>query len=135
MLNDAPINYALLDDVFVLLVSTSGVVYSGNLVMTNLHVADVGAQIIATLTDTTGVAQDISQAIGEQIIFEKPDGSLLTVTASFVTDGSDGVVRYIFGEGDLDQSGTWRYQALITFASGEIYSDVAKFKVLPNLPI
>lgn len=97
-----------------------------------IHVGDVGTVFERTVTEG-GTAVDVSAATVKQMIFRKPDGSLLTKTASFGTDGTDGVLTYTTVDGDLDQPGQWQLQVRIVSAAWSGRSDVAVFDVHRNL--
>lgn len=96
-----------------------------------IHVGDIGTQFIITVTDNTAV--DISTATTKQFIFKKPDGTKLTVSASFYSDGTDGKLTYTTVDGDIDIAGTWKLQTLVVISDGTFYSDVTTFKVYSNL--
>ncbi len=98
-----------------------------------IHVDDVGTNFVVTIEGETCLVLDISSASTKNLIFRKPDGTLLTKPATFVTDGTDGQIKYTFVAGDLDQHGKWSVQAFIDYGSTEWYSDIAKFTVYNNL--
>ncbi len=99
-----------------------------------IHVGDVSSRFIVTLKDGDGI-RDISSATVLQIIFHKPDGTDATKTASFYTDGTDGVLTWATtSTSDLDQEGLWKLQAYVEFSGGGKYhSDIRQFQVYPNL--
>lgn len=82
-----------------------------------VHVGDIGTVIQVTLQDA-GTAIDISGASTKSILVLKPDGTEVTWTAEFVTDGSDGAIKYTTASGDLNVAGVWYLQPQIVFASG-----------------
>lgn len=98
-----------------------------------IHVDDVGTKFNLTIKDDDGNIVDISTASNYDIIFRKPDGTILTKDAVFITDGSDGKIRYTTVAGDLDQYGKWSIQAFIDFGSTEWYTDVSPFTVYKNI--
>jgi hypothetical protein len=98
-----------------------------------IHVNDVGTNFVVTIKNEDNEAVDVSTASIKNLIFRKPDGTLLTKASSFVTDGTDGQIKYSFISGDLDQHGKWSVQAFIDFGSTEWYSDIDKFTVYNNL--
>jgi len=97
------------------------------------HIGNIGTDFQVTITDCNGTAIDISDADTMNIIFKKPSGATLTKTAIFVTDGSDGVVRYLTVDGDIDEIGTWKIQASIITPAGQWTSNYKSFKVHRNL--
>ena len=89
---------------------------------------DIGTQFVLTLTDD-GAVVDISASTTKQFYFRKPDGSAKTVTAEFVTDGTDGQLKYTTVSGDIDQAGYWEIQARIEMGGGDWASSRKEFRV------
>ena len=98
-----------------------------------IHLNDIGTVFEVTLKDETGTVLDISSATVKQIVFQKPDKTLITKTASFSNTGTDGKIRYISQAGDLDQPKSWQIQAKVTLPSGSWSSDIGSFTVDKNL--
>ena len=98
------------------------------------NVGDVGTSIQLIVTEN-GVPVNVSTATLLQITFSKPDASIVVKTASFVTDGTDGNIKYVTVAGDLDQSGTWSLQADVTMPGGVWSSDIQKMKVGKKLGV
>jgi hypothetical protein len=98
-----------------------------------IHLNDIGTVFEVTLKDETGAVLDVSSATVKQIVFQKPDKSLLTKTATFSSTGSDGKIRYVSQAGDLDQPKSWQIQAKVTMPSGSWSSDIGTFTVDKNL--
>jgi hypothetical protein len=83
-----------------------------------LQMNAVNAKIEITNVED-GVVLDVSTVTSKQIIFKKPNGTLVTKTASFTTTGVDGKIKYMTEVAFLDAAGTWQMQAILTFpASG-----------------
>lgn len=97
-----------------------------------IHVDDLGTQFILTIKDGEDVV-DLSTTSVKQILFHKPDGTILTKDATYYTDGTDGKIYYATVDGDLDLVGSWRLQAYIGIGSSRWHSDIARFTVHPNL--
>ena len=98
-----------------------------------VFVGDVGTVFEATLKEV-GVVVNISSATAKQLIFERPDGSTFTVTASFTIDGTDGKLQYTILVGDLNIAGLWSWQAKVTLASGgPFHSETKEFRAVPVL--
>ena len=97
-----------------------------------IHVGDIGTAFEITLKDCD-VVVDVSTATVKQIIFKKPDKTVITKTADFKTDGTDGIIHYLTILDDLDLKGTWYVQAKVTLPTGTWSSDTSKFKVYANL--
>ena len=93
---------------------------------------DFGTVFQFTIKDSD-VVVNLSSATTKQIIFTKPDGTKLTKTASFLTDGTDGIIYYTTISGDLDTCGVWQSQASLVFASSAYKTDIIKFQVHRNL--
>lgn len=101
-----------------------------------IHKLDIGTSFELTLYDNatgTPVLVDVSTATVKSIIFEKPDGTIVTKEATFVTDGSDGKINYVTVTNDLDLIGNWKIQGKVTMPTGSWYTDISKFKVYDNL--
>ena len=57
----------------------------------------------------------------------------MTKTASFLTDGSDGMLTYFTSGSDLDVAGTYSVQAYIAMPDFTGYSTPTEFAVDANL--
>jgi hypothetical protein len=97
-----------------------------------VHYEDIGVRFIVTLKDGTDIV-DVSSASPKQIKFHKPDGTVVTKTADFYTDGTDGKITYITESGDINQVGNWKLQSFVGLGSYRFHSDVGRFTVYPNL--
>lgn len=97
-----------------------------------IHVGDVGTTIVVTVKDGSSVV-DMSGATGKFLYLKPTNGTLLTKTASFYTDGSDGKIKYTTIAGDMSIPGPWELQAYVQFGSNSWKSDVKKFTVYPNI--
>jgi hypothetical protein len=64
---------------------------------------------------------------------KRPDGTSYTSTATFDSDGTDGVANYTVQSGELTLEGWYTIQGTFTWPSGVWHTDYGKFKVLPNL--
>lgn len=96
-----------------------------------IFLGDVGTVFEATITEN-GTAVDISSATAKQIIFERADGSLLTVSAAFKTDGTDGIIVYTTLVGNINILGMWGWRGKVTLSSGGPFSTEQKsFRVNP----
>jgi hypothetical protein len=97
-----------------------------------IHYGDIGVNFNITVMNGTAVL-NVSNANNISIIFQKPDGSDLIKTATLVTNGTDGNIRYTSVSGDLDQIGTWQIQAKVDFGASVFSTDIQKFKVYRNI--
>lgn len=96
-----------------------------------IHVGDTTEFRIQILDD--GEIVDLSTADIYEIIFRKPDETILTVSAEFYTDGTDGIIKYVAQDGDLNQSGVYKIQGYVEVGAGKYYSSVGQFRVHCNL--
>jgi len=76
---------------------------------------------------------NVSSATSKAIIFKKPDGTTLTKTGSFYTNGGDGIISYTGVSGDFDSAGVWQTQLQISMSGGTWRSDIKTFNVYENL--
>ena len=76
---------------------------------------------------------NISTATTKQIIIKKPNGTVITNTAGFTTDGEDGLIYYRTISGDLSVSGTYEVQGYIAMPTFTGYSTINTFEVYDNL--
>lgn len=97
--------------------------------MDTIRLEDTGVKIDPVMVDPDGNVINISAASAITFHFQKPDGSVLSVTGALDTDGTDGKVKYVTQAGNIDQVGTWQYQVYVTLADGPLHSEKAKFKV------
>lgn len=99
-----------------------------------IHLNDIGTMFKITILDQDETAKDISSYTTKQFIFRKPSGTLLTKTASFFTNGSDGILYYTSVSGDLDEIGVWKLQVSINDGvSNYRKTNVGNFRVFENL--
>ena len=97
-----------------------------------IHVGDVGTQLVVTVKDNTTVV-DIASATAKYITLKRPDGTSLQKNTSFVTDGTDGQMQYTTVSGDLSICGSWKMQGKVEITSGDFNTDITSFKVYRNL--
>lgn len=96
-----------------------------------ISLGDIGTDLQITITEN-GVPANLSSASAIEIELIKPDGQVLTKSASFITDGLDGKIRYITVADDIDQIGTWSYRGIVTFSPAQIFHSIEpkEFKVI-----
>ena len=97
-----------------------------------IHKGDIGTALTVEIQENE-VAVPIDTAETIKIILKKPTGEVLIKDAAFVTDGSDGQIRYVTVAGDLDCSGEWKIQGKVVMPSGTWNSEVDKFEVYDNI--
>ena len=98
-----------------------------------IHLGDIGTIFRLTIVDCDDVFIDISSATTKTISFRKADGTTVTKTGVFYTNGTDGIIDYISVADDLDMSGSWKIQAFVILSTGEWSSDIGTFTVYDNL--
>lgn len=98
-----------------------------------IHVNDIGTEFRIKFVKGSS-ARDISSATVKQIRFLKPDGTVMDRDADFITDGTDGLMRYIIQAGELDQVGRWWYQPYLEMPAWSGYVGKKVFLVETNLP-
>lgn len=106
-----------------------------------IHVNDIGTLLRCLVVkpdpaDADGedvLPFDISLATSKLVTLEKPDGSTISRAGTFETDGTDGVLLYSTVSGDINATGHWHAQAVVTFPNGDTFhSDRVRFRVWPN---
>lgn len=98
-----------------------------------IHVDDVGTSFEATVKDEESEIVDVSSADEKVLKFQKPDKTVVEKTASLVTDGTDGKIKYVSEEDFLDLPGLWSVQGYVVLGGGQFHSDIHKFRVHRNL--
>ena len=88
-----------------------------------ISIDDIGTDLQVTITES-GAAIDINTTTARAIILKKPDGTEVTKSADFLTDGQDGVIHYTTEDGDIDQKGVWSYRGRVTFSPTQIYHSI-----------
>lgn len=95
-----------------------------------IQVGDVGTEIEMTLTDE-GVVVNLSGATTLQILLTAPkSGTVKTLTAELVTDGTDGRIKAYTVSGTIDEEGNWYAQAYVVSPSWSGYSSKERFSAL-----
>lgn len=99
---------------------------------TDIHINDYGwVGKLALKQD--GAAVDISSYTTRQFIFKSPSGVKTTKTATFDTDGTDGVLKYTVEDGLINESGNWYVQARIGKTGAVLTSAELRFNVASRL--
>ena len=100
-----------------------------------LHDDDFGFDITITfISRKTGSALDISGATTKRIDIKNTiTGIVLQRTAAFVTDGTDGQIRYRSTASEFDAKGRWEVQGVAFGASARFATDFEIIDVRPNL--
>ena len=96
---------------------------------------DIGTVLRVQIVDEDGAPIDISAATVKEILLLKPDKrTSLLKTATFTTDGTDGMIEYATVDGDLDTLRVWQIQGRVTTPLGKWSSKKGTFCVLANIP-
>ena len=103
----------------------------------SFRIGDVGSKLGLTVIDCdTSAAIDLSTATLIEIVYRKPSGTLVRVTASFADfggatgDGTDGKIMYVTPNSSFfDETGYWEYSAYVTFATGAYSTQPVQFHV------
>lgn len=94
---------------------------------------DIGARITLTVMED-GAAKDVSGATTQQIIIKAPSGTTQTFTSSFVTDGTNGQIRYTTTDAsELNEVGAWKIQARVAGSGFDHKTQAGHFYVDDNL--
>ena len=94
-----------------------------------VHKGDIGTIFRLTIQDQDGTAVDVSSQSTMEILFQIK-GKVLTKTASFQSDGIDGVIQYTTVSGDISKAGAWTMQGHVVITAGEWYTTAVAFDVL-----
>lgn len=98
----------------------------------DIHVGDYGwvGQLVLRQDN---VVVDISSYTTLQMVFIAPDGTVTTKTASFGSDGTDGVVQYSIEDGLIDAAGDWQVFARVSSGGIELTTTSVRFSASPRL--
>lgn len=100
----------------------------------NIQVGTIGLVIELKIKKNNSV-MDVSSASVKQIIILKPDGITKTInTATFSTNGTDGLIRYVTtGSGEINQAGDYQVQGYLEMSGVKSYTSIVQFHVVSNL--
>jgi hypothetical protein len=99
-----------------------------------LVVGQYGEPLSLTIVNKLGVAVPVSEYSGILITLRDPhDLKTLSYAGQFVSDGSDGRVKFTPGSGDIDRDGTWTGQVTFTKSGAQALSQTFKLIVERNL--
>ena len=93
---------------------------------------DYGQIIILTVLDSdTNAAADISTYdTSIQLQFRDPGRKKELKNAVFVSDGTDGKIKYTLTTGDIDEAGSWAVRAIVQSGTAKLSTEWAPFSVL-----
>lgn len=93
-----------------------------------------GINIEILLVDKSREPVDVSSFTDRKIFVRTPDNTkTVERTLFFVTDGSDGRVRFTFGEGDLDRYGAWTASLEFIKTGAKLVSPPVTIEVEPRM--
>lgn len=92
---------------------------------------DFGQVAKLTFIDVdTNAAADVSgYATTIQMIFTDPSGTETAKTATFDTDGTDGVIKYTTEDGLIDTAGNWQIRGRVQGVGSKLTTVVHHFQV------
>jgi hypothetical protein len=94
----------------------------------------IGIPIVYEVQDKDGNPRDISSFTTHELVFQKPNKTVVVKPAVFFTDGTDGLLVYITVDGDLIPAGSFQVQAHLKNVTLEEYTGVDLFHCAKNLP-
>lgn len=98
-----------------------------------IHVGDYGRDIIFEVYEG-GEAANISAATTKTLKIVRPDGSAATnISLSFVTDGTDGLLKYTIPDGTFTVAGEYQFQITVLESGKRNLSRVERRTVYPNI--
>jgi hypothetical protein len=104
--------------------------------MTTIQQGQVGLAIEIAFVSAAGAVVDISSATAKLIRLEFSTALAVQFVASFVTDGTDGLITYLtVSSAELGFAGTTKIQGEITLPNGALRTAIGKFTIHRNLPI
>lgn len=93
----------------------------------------IGVRIDTTIKEA-GVPINLSTVSQKDYVIVKPDGARVVRSTVFITDGSNGQIRYVTISGDLNLVGQYKLQADLVFPGGyDGPTDIGTFWVEDNL--
>ncbi len=96
----------------------------------NIHFGDVGSDIIVHFVQADGSDLNVSTSTANSIHFKKPDGTVVTKTATKNTGGADGRIKYTLVADDINLLGIWSIWGDTTLPAGKRTSDSDYFTVI-----
>ena len=97
----------------------------------NIVAGDFGQVAKLTIIDVdTKAAADVSTYSSTiEMIFTDPSGTETAKTATFDTDGTDGVIEYTTEDGLIDAAGNWSVRGRVQGAASKLTSVIHNFEV------
>lgn len=101
-------------------------------ILEQAQVGDIGTKLRLTIYDGDTPA-DISNATVKSIEFKPKNGTKITKTANFVTDGVDGKIECTIAEHDFDVAGIYYVQGIVVTPSGSWHTSIKQITINKNL--
>lgn len=100
----------------------------------DIHVGDEGTELRFWLTDA-GAVVDLQLATTMNLFLKSPvdPWTVSTYAMAFVTDGTDGGLKYVLTTGNVNIDGAWSAQVHVITPSGSWKSTVVTINVARNL--
>ena len=95
----------------------------------DVRVGDIGTVVRITIVDENEEAMNLSTASSKLIYLRKPNRDVLTKTASFYTNGTDGILQYTAVTGDWSVAGHWAVEAKVVIGTATYNSEIGSFLV------
>ena len=89
----------------------------------------VGIKIDVTVRTPAGAIFDLSAATTKNMRFRLGDGTVITRSATFITNGTDGQLRYVTVAGDFDVPCEIALQVYLVLPTGTFYTSRTSFTV------
>lgn len=89
---------------------------------------ETGVDFLITIT-SNGTVLDISSATTMTLNVKHSDNTTTTISGTFESDGTDGVIRFPFTGADNTIDGTSTVEVIISDASNEIGTETFQFKI------
>jgi len=103
--------------------------------ITGVVVGQYGEAIILAIVDDNGVAIDVSSYATAKTLTMRDKYTLkvLSYSLTFVTDGTNGQVKFTPASGDIDRAGDWEGQIELDTASARAITQRFTIEVEPKL--
>ena len=98
-----------------------------------LHVGDVGTSLRVQFMESATVPLNICDATVMKIKLQPPQSETEVRDASFVTDGTDGMIECLTEADEINEVGAWSIQGYIETPGGKWSSQIRMITVKENL--
>jgi hypothetical protein len=96
--------------------------------MADLRPGDIGVVFDVSVKQDGGILP-VNDMTTREIVFTSPSGAVVVKSASLVSDGLDGRIKYTSVSGDFSERGNWGIQAHLAKAGFDKKSRLAGFSV------